>query len=155
MKLPFSEWNPQEAVPFIANHEGFSPTVYTCAGGRKTIGWGHCLSKIDPDDMEITKHQGEVMLLHDIVMHVKGIEPYVKAPLTRTQYIAFVSLVFNCGVNAIRNSTLLRMLNAEQYEEAGKQFLVWCRCGGEFNKGLYKRRQDEKALWDTVEMSWG
>jgi Phage-related lysozyme (muraminidase) len=47
-----------------------------------------------------------------------------------------------------KKSTLLRELNAEQFEEAGKQFLRWIYANGKINKGLKNRREDEKRLFD-------
>jgi hypothetical protein len=74
----------------------------------------------------------------------------VKVPLTQNQFDALVSLVYNIGQTAFSNSTLLKKLNAKDYQGAADQFLRWNKGGGKVMKGLVRRREAERALFLEV-----
>jgi lysozyme len=50
---------------------------------------------------------------------------YVKVPLTQSQFDALVCFTYNEGTGALKESTLLRKLNAKDYHGAAYQFLLW------------------------------
>ena len=56
-----------------------------------------------------------------------------------------MSLTFNIGTIAFKNSTLLKKLNAGDRVGAADQFLVWNKAGGKVLQGLVNRRQAERA----------
>ncbi|KRJ11905.1 lysozyme [Acinetobacter nosocomialis] len=58
-----------------------------------------------------------------------------------------VSLTYNIGSGAFKNSTLLKKLNKGDYQGAADQFLVWNKAGGKVMKGLVRRREAERALF--------
>ena len=49
----------------------------------------------------------------------------VKVPLPEHMEVAYTSLVWNIGIGAWNNSTLLKKLNNKEYTEACKQILRW------------------------------
>ncbi|HZL57564.1 MAG TPA: hypothetical protein VFC21_10800, partial [Bryobacteraceae bacterium] len=57
---------------------------------------------------------------------------------------------YNVGSGRLQGSTLRRMLNAEDYEGAAQQFLFWDIVAGHVSLGLQRRRQKEKALFETA-----
>ncbi|WP_312069487.1 lysozyme, partial [Acinetobacter sp.] len=71
----------------------------------------------------------------------------VKVPLSQNQFDALVSLTYNIGSTAFKNSTLLKKLNAKDYAGAADQFLRWNKGGGKVLKGLVRRREAERALF--------
>ena len=71
----------------------------------------------------------------------------VKAPLTQNQYDALVSLSYNIGSNAFKNSTLLKKLNSGDYKGAAEQFLVWNKVNSKRVQGLVNRREAERNLF--------
>lgn len=71
----------------------------------------------------------------------------VKVPLTAHQMGALVSFAYNVGMGALGSSTLLRLLNAGQYDAAAKQFARWNKAGGRVLAGLTRRRAAEAALF--------
>lgn len=71
----------------------------------------------------------------------------VTVPLTQNQFDALVSLCFNIGVTAFRDSTLLNLLNAGDYNGAAAQFSVWININGAVSQGLVNRRNAEKDLF--------
>ncbi|MBI4382780.1 MAG: lysozyme, partial [Nitrospinae bacterium] len=54
-----------------------------------------------------------------------AIQRKVKVGLVQHQFDALTSLVFNIGGGAFENSTLLRLLNRDEYNEAANEFLAW------------------------------
>lgn len=59
---------------------------------------------------------------------------------------AVLSFAYNCGLAALRASTLRRKLNAGDLPGARRELLKWVRGGGRVLPGLVLRRQAEAAL---------
>lgn len=137
----------------IKAHEGWRATRYLDTAGYPTIGWGH---KILPGEnlTTITKEQGEALLTADIERTRRGILPYITRPMNRNEEAAAVSLAFNIGVTAFKNSTLLKKWNAGDKAGAAAEFLRWNkeRKDGQLvvNRGLAARREKEKTLFLTA-----
>jgi len=115
-----------------------------------TIGWGTIRY---PDGKSVrlgdvrTEAQCTSYLTHEVEGKAAAIEKLVKVPLTQSMFDALVSFTYNVGVGAFSESTLLRMLNAGNYEAAGQQLLVWNKGGGRVLPGLVRRRDAEMALF--------
>ena len=110
-----------------------------------TIGYGH--TKTAKPGMRITKAGAEKLLLHDLAWVEATIDKYVKVPLNQNQYDALASFIYNVGATAFRRSTLLKLLNAGDYEGAAEQFPRWNKQKGKVLRGLTARRQKEKTLF--------
>lgn len=110
-----------------------------------TIGYGH--TKTAKSGMRITKAGAEELLLHDLAWVEATIDKYVKVPLNQNQYDALASFIYNVGASAFRKSTLLKLLNAGDYEGAAEQFPRWNKQKGKVLRGLTARRQKEKTLF--------
>jgi lysozyme len=70
----------------------------------------------------------------------------VKVPLHQYEYDAYLSLTYNIGEGAFCRSTLVRKLNAGDYEGACKQILRWNNFQGRPLRGLTIRREKEYAM---------
>ena len=138
----------QQGIDFIKRHEGFSSLPYLCAAGKETIGYGHVIKQGEQFPCGLTEKQAEDILYDDLAEAEQCIFDNVIVDLLPNQFDALVSLIFNIGTKAFEKSTLLRMLNSEQFEEAGKQFLRWIYANGKVVYGLQKRREKEKRLFD-------
>jgi GH24 family phage-related lysozyme (muramidase) len=79
-------------------------------------------------------------LADDVKIAEDCINKYVTVPLTQNQFDALVSFVFNIGVNAFRRSTLFKILNTGDYEEAANCFDMWHK-----PPEIIGRRNSEKA----------
>ena len=66
---------------------------------------------------------------------------------SQNQFDALVSLTYNIGENAFKKSTLLKMLNAGNYQGAADQFLVWNKSNGQVLNGLVRRRKTEREMF--------
>lgn len=138
------------AIALIKTHEGYCETVYNCAAGKPTIGFGHVL-KDGEHYTKITKEKAEQLLRDDLAIAETAVRRLVKVPLTNNQYGALVSFVFNLGEGRLAKSTLLSLLNRGMYYAAAQEFDKWVFAGGKKMRGLMNRREAEKQLFLTKE----
>lgn len=135
-------------IAFIRAHEGARNDAYQDAVGIWTIGVGHTGREV-VEGLRWTAEEIDAVLAQDLGHCEEAIAEHCFAELTQNQFDALVSLIFNIGVQAFRNSTLLVMLNQGKYEAAAHQFRRWDRAGGKELAGLLKRRNDESALFEA------
>ena len=137
-------------LKLIAQFEGCYLQAYLCPANVWTIGIG---TTIYPNGVKVKKgdkctlEQAHEYLAHDMIEFEKTVNDSVKVPLSQNQFDALVSLTYNIGSAAFKNSTLLKKLNAKDFTGAADQFLVWNRGGGKVLKGLVRRREAERALF--------
>lgn len=119
--------------------------------GVLTIGYGHTSSagapKVSIGDT-ITKDQADRILAADLTKVELDVEHLVKVPLNQNQFDALVSFHFNTG--ALGKSTLLKKLNAQDYQGAADGLMAWTKAaqiGPGPIPGLVRRRQSEKDLF--------
>ena len=134
----------------IREFEGFVASAYLGPAKVWTIGIGTTVypngTKVKKGD-KCTQEQALEYLQHDLKSFEKTVNDSVKVPLSQNQFDALVSLSYNIGSGAFKNSTLLKKLNAKDYAGAADQFLVWNKGGGKVLKGLVRRRDAERALF--------
>lgn len=130
------------ALVGIALHEGYSDKAYTpVPGDVPTIGFG-TTQGVKPGDT-ITPPKALQRALQDVQQYEGAIKRCVRVPLHQREYDAYTSLTYNIGQTAFCGSTLVRKLNAQDYEGACKEILRWDRFKGQPLPGLTKRRQAE------------
>ena len=115
-------------------------------GAPWTCGWGHT----GPDVFEgqvIDEAQAVAWLRADIAEAEAQVKELVDVELTQGEYDALVDFAFNCGAGNLRSSTLLRMVNTENWLGASAQFDRWVNGGGHVLPGLVARRNAEEALF--------
>lgn len=130
------------ALVSLVAHEGFRDEAYIpVAGDVPTIGFG------TTENVKLGDKIDAVTALKRAVSDVNKFEgalkQCVKVPLHQREYDAYISLSYNIGASAFCSSTLVRLLNQEQYEEACKQILRWDKFKGQPLRGLTIRRQAE------------
>ncbi|EOR07743.1 lysozyme [Acinetobacter genomosp. 15BJ] len=76
---------------------------------------------------------------HDL----RRFESAVKVVINQNQFDALGSLTYNIGETALKDSALIKRLNAGNYSGAAEQFKVWNIGGGKVMKGLVCRRAAE------------
>ena len=136
----------EAGVRLVQEFEGCRLDAYLCPAGIPTIGYG----ATGPDirmGMVWTQEQADARLVEDLARFADGVERLVEVDLSDNQFAAIVSFAFNVGLGALRDSTLLRKLNAGDYEGAADQFPRWARAGGRLMPGLSRRRLAERALF--------
>jgi len=138
----------ERGLRLIKQHEGLRLNAYLDPVGVWTIGYGHTPAK---RGQVITLEQANRLLIEDAATAERAVLRHVKVPLTQGQFDALVSFVFNLGEGRLKESTLLKKLNAGDYAGAASQFERWVygKVSGLNVRlpGLIKRRNDERRLF--------
>lgn len=137
----------QAGIDLIKEWEGYAPVAYTCPGGKLTIGYGHVIKKGELFTA-ITMDEAEELLKADLKDAEGAIKDFVHVPLEQHQFDALASFIFNVGGSAFHRSTLLKKLNAGDYDGASWQFGRWVYASGRKLKGLENRRKAERRMFD-------
>jgi len=142
-------------LAFLIAEEGVRNRVYKDQAGKDTIGIGHLIQPGEERFLSVTLTQKEIedLFFSDIATTENTIKSLVQVPLNENQKIALVSLVFNIGPTAFKNSTLLKLLNDGDYNKASLEFPRWkfITVAGQkvVSKGLESRRFREQLLFNT------
>ena len=134
-----------EGLSLIKKFEGCELYAYQCSAGVWTIGYGHT-KDVEPG-MQITKEDAEEMLVEELHEYESYINDFVTAPLSQNQFDALVSWVYNLGPANLKSSTMLKVLNAGDYDEVPAQMKRWNKAGGKVLEGLIRRREAESLLF--------
>ena len=137
-------------MKLLEQFEGLRLEAYLDSANIYTIGFGSIRypngNKVKLGD-KITKAQAKEYKLHDLKEFESTVNTSVKVPLTQNQYDALVSLSYNIGSGAFKNSTLLKKLNSGDYKGAAEQFLLWNKVNSKKVQGLVNRREAERNLF--------
>lgn len=136
-------------LEFIAQREGLRLYAYpdpATGGAPWTIGHGHTGAEVSPSTV-ITPEQARMLLEEDCEKAEQCIEHHVTVPLNQNQFDACVSFIFNLGCGNFTASTLLKLLNAGNYQAAAAQFCRWDKANGQVMAGLTARRRAESDLF--------
>ncbi len=126
----------------LAMLENYRETAYIpVPGDVPTIGFG-TTGGVRMGDT-ITPPKALARALSDVQKFEGALKKCVTVPLYQHEYDAFVSLMYNVGAQAFCNSTLVKRLNAGDYEAACAEIRRWNRQGGKVSPGLTRRREAE------------
>jgi lysozyme len=134
-----------EALALIKRWEGLRLEAYLCAANVWTIGYGSTRD-VRPGQ-RITQVEAERRLLEDLDRFEQAAERLVKVPMSDGQHGALVSWMFNVGEGAASKSTLIRKLNALDYDSVPAELMRWNKVQGRVVAGLTNRRAAEAGLW--------
>ena len=135
----------QEGLSLIKRFEGCELQAYKCAAGVWTIGYGSTKGVKEGDT--ISQEEADKLLLHEMEEYEGYINDMVTVDLEQNQFDAMVSWVFNLGPANLKASTLLKVLNAKDYEGVPAQIKRWNKAGGKVLQGLIRRREAESLLF--------
>lgn len=117
-------------------------------GNPWTIGAGWT-GKVDgaaiTPGMVISRAKADALLASNVTTYEEGVKQLVKVPLTQGQFDALVSFAWNLGLTNLKQSRLLKYLNAGAYGAAAGQFSLWVKAGGKVLPGLVSRRKAEQT----------
>ena len=120
--------------------------------GELTIGYGHTSAAGEPTvkpGMKITKAEADAIFKRDIQKYVNDVNRLVNVELTQNQFDALVSFQYNTG--SLATSTLLKRVNAGQFDKVPAEFMKWVNDNGRMVPGLINRRRAEVAMWRGLE----
>lgn len=136
----------RSGADFIKLQEGLRLKPYQCSAGVWTIGYGHT-NGVYQNHPSITLTEAHRLFCEDVAVFEKGVNNLVRLQITQHQFDALVSFAYNLGLNNLRRSTLLRLLNEGETEKAAKEFRKWNKAGGKVLRGLTNRRKAEEQIF--------
>lgn len=143
----------EAGLALIKEFEGCKLTAYKDAVGIWTIGWGTTAAAgvgIKPEaGMTITQAEADWYLEKTVAKFAEGVSAALRNNVTDNQFAACVSLAYNIGVPRFAASSVVKWINAGDFEGAANSFLLWNKAGGKVLKGLVRRREAERALFLT------
>ena len=135
----------QDGLNLIKQWEGLRLEAYLCPAKVWTIGYGHTATA--KKGMSISEAEAVNLLRGDLARFQRCVENAVTVPLNDNQFAALVSFCFNVGEGAFRGSTLLKKLNAGNYDAVSSELARWNKVGKSVSAGLTNRRAAEAGLW--------
>jgi len=138
----------------LKKFEGCRLKAYRCPANVLTIGYGHTSAAGAPEvteGMTITQDEALEILHRDLIKYEQGVLELVKVELTQNQFDVLVDFAYNAGIGALKSSTLLRKVNAGDFDAVPDELMKWTKGGGKVLPGLVKRRQAEGVWWRAHE----
>ena len=139
----------QEGLSLIKKFEGLRLRAYKCSANVLTIGYGHTGGVKETD--KITLEEADSLLEKDIAKFEEYVSDNVIVKLNQSQFDALVAWTFNLGPGNLRESTMLKKLNNEDYESVPFEMRRWNKAGGKTLDGLIRRREAESLLFESKE----
>ena len=138
----------QKGLDLIKSFEGCRLEAYLDAVNVPTIGYG--TTKINGKPVKlgtvITQEQAEEYLRKDVEKYEKAVMKYDDTyHFTENQFSALVSFAYNIG-----SIDQLTAKGTRTIEQISNKILAYNKAGGKVLKGLVRRREAEKALFDEV-----
>jgi lysozyme len=137
------------AIFLIKKFEGCSLTAYpdpATGSSPWTIGYGATGPNINQSTVW-TQDQCDNDLETRVNALGAQIDGVVDIDLTDSQKAALCSFAYNLGFSALRNSTLLRLINQRDMQGAAAEFPKWDMASGKVMQGLLNRRIAEQQLF--------
>jgi len=128
----------------IKKYEGCRLTAYKCPAGVWTIGYG---TTVYPNGQpvregdKISRDEAEAFLTIYIKTKIR-----IPSGLNKNQIDALTSLIYNIGQGAFDKSSLKQAIINKDWKSVYKNW-DWVTAGGQFLKGLAKRRAEELLLF--------
>ena len=132
-------------IELLKHFEGCELKAYQDSVGVWTIGYGH--TKGIYEGLEITQSEAEKMLQDELPEYEGYITDKVVPMLQQHEYDALVCWVYNLGPTNLSSSTLLKRLNAGEFNDVPFQMKRWDKAGGQPLLGLTRRRNAEALLF--------
>jgi len=140
----------------VRQFEGFESKLYNDASGHCTIGFGHKLhdGSCSQEDKEnygngISEEEAMQLFDEDMASAESTVKGMVKVPLSKNEFEALSSFVYNVGPGNFKTSTLLKKLNKKDYDSVAGEMERWVyttdlKTGKKVrNNGLINRRKNE------------
>ena len=141
------------AIDLIKEFEGFESQAYIDTDGTPVIGYGLSTVAGKPVRLgdRISPEKADAALRNHLKQIDRELAQIVKVSLSEPQRSALASIAFNVGINAIKKSTLIKKVNANDFAGAANEFLRWDKANmrGRLVRmpGLTRRRSAERQLF--------
>lgn len=133
----------------LHQREGLRLKPYLDTRGVPTIAMGNTYyldgKKVKMTDPELTKEHAEKLANLTAIDFASKVSVLVKSNVNQNQFNALVSLAYNIGITAFKNSTVLRRVNNNPNDPTIKgAFMMWTK-----NPELIGRRESEVKQYFT------
>lgn len=130
--------------------EGMYLRPYLCPAGIPTIGVGSTMyldgRRVKLTDPPITKEHAMHLLRYRILTEfMPGVLRLAGRIDDPRRLGAITDFVYNLGLTAFRNSTLLRRIKAGRWDLVPTELAKWILVGGKQSRGLQRRRSTEAS----------
>ena len=134
-------------LKFLMNNEGVVLKPYLDTKGIPTIGVGNTFyedgSKVKMTDPPITEKRAMELFRWVLKQYELAVYSNTRDDINQNQFDALVSFTYNVGVNAFKNSTLLKRINANASQQSiTNAFMMWNK-----PKEIIGRRKREVELY--------
>lgn len=139
---PLSSLGGDSSEEFIKDQEKCKTLSYRGQEKKKTIGYGF----VGMNRKSMTCQEA-TLILRSKLNEIRKVIKEEKISLSSTQQSALVSLIYNIGIPAFKDSRLLVFLKKGLHQKAALEFSSWTFVNGRQSKGLVTRRNKEKQLF--------
>ena len=145
--------NLELAAALCRQFEGYRAKPYLCPANVATIGYGSTYyadgRKVTLEDAPMDEPTARALLMFELEhTYLPGVLRHCPILITDERKCnGAVDFVYNLGVGRLQTSTLKRKINAQDWEGAKEQLMLWNKGGGKVLAGLTKRRAAECALF--------
>ena len=142
------------AAALCKQFEGFRGKPYLCPAGVPTIGYGSTYygngAKVALTDPPMSEQDATELLFQELAhTYLPAVLRHCPILLTDERKCnAIVDFAYNLGTGRLQTSTLKRKINAQDWDGAKEQLMLWTKGGGRVLPGLFKRRTAECRLLD-------
>lgn len=144
----------KQGYDLIKRWESCKLKAYRDGGGVWTIGWGTTSAAgfgTITRGMTITQETADEWLVRSVEkIYERAVNDALSRQPNQNQFDAMVCLCYNIGPQAFRESSVVRLFNAGQVNDAGNAFLMWNKDNGKVIPGLVNRRKSEWELYMTA-----
>lgn len=132
----------EKSLELIKGFEGLRLEAYKCSAGIWTIGYGHTKGV---KRGQCTNEQAEKWLFDEVQDFREKVIAELPTGFDDVDKIAaLTSFAYNVGINAFKNSTLLKILKNNPNDlQLVREFARWNKAQGVVIMGLWVRRKKE------------
>jgi lysozyme len=97
--------------------------------------------------MTMSEAEASAVLTADVAQFADGVRHALRREVNDAQFAALVSFAYNVGLGAFRSSSVLKAVNAGDFDAVPRRLQLWVKARGKVLPGLVKRRAAEAALF--------
>lgn len=140
----------KNGLELIKEFEGCKLKAYLCPAGKPTVGYGATGNGITLETVWTQREADDDLARRTNIISL-WLNGVLQKKATQNQIDAMVSLIYNIGQTAFKNSSVLRHFNAGAPQMAADSFLMWTKATVNGKKveleGLVRRRKAERELF--------
>jgi len=146
-----------DGIMLTKRFEQFRSGLYNDAAHFCTIAYGHLIERFPCNGSEstefisgVTEERGSELLSADMTIAQRAVmRALPNSALTDQQFAALCDFVFNVGGDKFAGSTLHLVVERGEFSRVAPELRRWVLAGGQYQRGLEKRREAEIALFFT------